>query len=373
MEPGLEDILMRLKDACPEVFPGAVLHVWQGPQSLLQVAVGSTANDELTAPVDVRTVFDLASLTKPLVTTAIMMRLVDAKQVGLEDSIERHLESLARTALGGRSVASLLSHTSGLPAWRPWGEDTIAAHGTKLAGTPGVQERFLEAIAAEPLAPAGIAAEYSDLGYMVLGWLVESVLGCPLDEAFTRLIAEPLGLCRTFFVRVRGGQADEPPCPIEAVAPTEVLNARGGEIRAAVHDDNAFVLGGVAGHAGLFSIAGEVAAILQAMIEAWRGNEGGLWQPETVRLFWEWGGAPPGSTWRLGFDTPSTEGSSCGTRAPAGAIGHLGFTGTSFWLHPESGTGVVLLTNRVHPSRTNEAIRAFRPALHDAIWDVVLG
>ena len=372
MQARIEDAITLLQGACGQVFPGAVLHVWQGNDPVLSLAVGSTALFQNGTLVEEQTVFDLASLTKPLVTTAILMMLVDEGLVCLNDPIGKHLKWLAGSPVADRTLSSLLSHASGLPAWRPYGEEAIARHGLGIAGTATIRASVKETLAGESLHPVGTVSAYSDLGFMLLGWLVETLRGQPLDEAFADAIARPLGLHRTFFVRIREGRPTKIPCPLQAIAATEVLPTRGGLIQGVVHDDNAFVLGGVAGHAGLFSTASEVAKILYAMLDAWRGREDGLWRPETVRRFWSSSGdGPAGSTWRLGFDTPSSVASSCGSHPPEGAIGHLGFTGTSFWLHPPTGTGIVLLTNRVHPSRANEAIKTFRPRIHDEIWDAL--
>jgi CubicO group peptidase (beta-lactamase class C family) len=174
-------------------------------------------------------------------------------------------------------------------------------------------------------------------------------------------------MARASFVRVRAGATEPLAVPVDEVAATELCPVRGRVLRGEVHDDNAFLLGGVAGHAGLFASAADVEAFATATWRAWQGERAGPLDPGVVRAFLAY---PPaqGGTHVLGFDTPSATGSSAGSRHPPRLVGHLGFTGASFWLDLDSGVAVVLLTNRVHPTRTNARIQAFRPALHDAVW-----
>jgi CubicO group peptidase (beta-lactamase class C family) len=196
-------------------------------------------------------------------------------------------------------------------------------------------------------------ARYSDLGFILLGATVERALGEPLDVAFAHRIAAPLGVGTTYRPRTAS-----------ACAPTE------GELRGVVHDENARALGGVAGHAGLFSTARDVSRIAHALVAAWHGARSStvprLLAPARVRQMWT-PSTVVGSTWCLGWDRPSPVGSSAGERWPHDGVGHLGFTGCSLWIDAPRARWVVLLTNRVHPTRDNERIKAFRPALHDAV------
>jgi CubicO group peptidase (beta-lactamase class C family) len=239
------------------------------------------------------------------------------------------------------TVADLLAHASGLPAWRPLYQ-------------AGDAQAMRAAVLAEPLEAApGTRSVYSDLGFMLLGWHLEARLGAPLDQLFARRIAAPLGLELGFR-----------PADAAACAPTE------GTLRGVVHDDNARVLGGVAGHAGLFGTAADVSRVAHALVAAWHGARSTalprLWPAARVQQMWRPSGVP-GSTWCLGWDRPAATGSSAGARWPRDGVGHLGFTGCSLWIDPPRARWVVLLSNRVHPTRANERIKAFRPVLHDAV------
>lgn len=249
------------------------------------------------------------------------------------------------------------------------------------------REILRAAALSEPLeAEPGRRALYSDPGFMLLGWIVEAVGGGPLDRLFQSRVAEPLGLGDTFFPGgSAGGAAPGGGGPRRFVA-TERCEHRSEVNCGAVNDDNAWAAGGVAGHAGLFSTAAEVAALGEAWLEALAGGSPrgatrrakgaagrALLDPEVAREFARVQG-PPGTTRTLGWDTPSAEGSSLGTilgRGPRGAIGHLGFTGTSLWIDLDRGLVVALLANRVHPSRENERIRPFRPRFHDVVAGAV--
>lgn len=296
-----------LQDAVGAVFPSAQLVVIDGGAVVLERAVGAA---------DADTVFDVASLTKPLATASLVM----LKGIGLDETVRP-----------GVTVFHLLSHSSGLPAWKLLGPDPVTA------------------ARAEPLAyPTGTRSIYSDLGFILLGDHVARRCGRSLAELFRDAIAAPLEIETTY------APAFDP----SRIAPCEGL-------RGVVHDENARAMGGVAGHAGLFSTARDVAVIARALLAAWRGD-GGLFPPDALRRFWSPANVP-GSTWCLGWDRPSPGASQAGTRWPRSGVGHLGFTGCSLWLDPPRGRAVALLSNRVEPTRANERIKQLRPALHDAI------
>jgi CubicO group peptidase (beta-lactamase class C family) len=304
-----------MSDAVGEVFPAAQLVVVEGGKEVHARAYGDAG---------LETVFDLASLTKALSTTTLAMRAVAEGQ------------SLDAEVRPGMTWFHLLSHSSGLPAW-------------KLLGAS--RDAILEAVRREPLVrPPGSASEYSDLGFILLGAALETRDGRPLDAQFEELV-RPLGLDI-------GYHPDPRRC-----APTE------GELRGVVHDENARAMGGVAGHAGLFSTAREVSRLTGALVEALK-RERGLVPQEVIGRFWAPSGVP-GSTWCLGWDRPAAIGSSAGVKWPRDGVGHLGFTGCSLWVDPPRARWVVLLTNRVYPSRANQRIKTFRPRLHDAVFDAL--
>ena len=307
-------------------------------------------------PVHHHSRFDLASLTKPMATSTLLALACAKGLLSLEDPLERWLPESRGLPLGAVPLRLLASHASGLPAWVDF-----------FAATRGMQgrERALalrNLVIATPLVGvAGRQAVYSDLGYLLLGWTLEAAWQAPLDQLFDRHVALPLGLSAGF----------KPPAT-EAVVCTEIWPPRcadGLPLRAEVHDDNAAALEGVAGHAGLFASAADVGRWAQQWLRAACGQANDLQLDPQLATRWIHSAGAAETTWRCGWDTPSRPTSSAGERAPQGAFGHLGFAGTSVWLAPEQRLAVVLLTNRVHPSRDHvSGIRQLRPAVHDALW-----
>lgn len=351
------DRLMR-QAVVEGVFPGAVLLVGAGDSVVVHAAYG-VADRLAMRPVTLNTIFDLASLTKPLATTLALMRLV---QQGRLSPAQRLSEWVPEFGVGEKAaitIAQLLTHTAGLPDYRPYY--------LELAARPApARPAWLRArLVREPLlALPGERVRYSDLGFMILQWVVETVSGRPLDRYVSDEIYAPLGAAKSlFFIDLN---REPPPGQIAA---TEQCTWRGRLITGEVHDENAHVLGGVAGHAGLFGTAEGVQRVLSELVNAYHRGEGGaLFEPRTVRRFAQ---RAPGTDRALGFDMPSSLQPSCGRFFPPASIGHLGFTGTSFWVDLERRIMVILLTNRVHPSRTNIAIRAFRPQLHEAVMQAL--
>ena len=258
-----------------------------------------------------------------------------------------------------------LAHAAGFAAHRPFFEQVISDGVAPAQG----RERIVTLAAAEPLAyQPGTRSLYSDLGFILLGDLVERGLGGRLDVLAEKFLFAPLGLRATGF----SGSAA---LSGRKLAPTERCPVRGRMLVGEVHDLNAFAMGGVAGHAGLFANAADLLQLASALCAAWRdtGPAGGspLVPAEVLRLFWQPVGIP-GSTWRLGWDGPSATGSLAGDRLSRQAVGHLGFTGCSLWIDPERESSIVLLTNFVHPTaRKDPRFRALRPALHDAALDAI--
>jgi CubicO group peptidase (beta-lactamase class C family) len=212
----------------------------------------------------------------------------------------------------------------------------------------------------------GTQSLYSDLGFMLLGDLVERGFADGLDKLAERLLFAPLGAHGLGFAGSRALAG-------RTLAPTEDCPVRGGMLLGQVHDLNAFAMGGVAGHAGLFGNAADLLALADALCAAWRdvGADGRapVVPGEVLRLFWQPAGIP-GSTWRLGWDGPSAMGSLAGDRLSRQAVGHLGFTGCSLWIDPRQEISIVLLSNFVHPTvHKDPRFRSLRPAIHDAILD----
>ncbi|HEX2656856.1 MAG TPA: serine hydrolase domain-containing protein [Polyangia bacterium] len=338
------------------VVPGAVVLASADGQTAFHEAFGQRQLIPDSWPATLDTLYDVASVSKAVVTSVLAMQAVGSGAFRLDDAVANHLPEFVGEGKPAVTVRHLLSHASGLPAHRPFYERVV----------PGADRRLgiLRAAAAEPLiAPPGARSVYTDLGFILLGWLLERLGGARLDQQARRSIFEPLGLTATTFT---------PEVGAAPIAATEVCAVRERTVVGEVHDLNAFALEGVAGHAGLFSTAGELAAVARALRAAWHGDAGAsLVERDVIREFWRPAGVPE-SNWRLGWDGPAAHNSQAGARISRAAVGHLGFTGCSLWIDPASDRFVVLLSNRVHPAvRDDPRFRAFRPAVHDAIFDAL--
>jgi CubicO group peptidase (beta-lactamase class C family) len=335
-------------------FPAAVIEVGTSSRVLWQGAFGRLHDDPEAPPTALDSVFDLASLTKPLASTTLVLQLVDRGRLLLEDEVKRWLPQWRGSDRDRVTVGDLLAHCSGLTAHLPLYRDH-----------EGWRE-FEATICSLPLEyAAGTRAVYSDLGFILLGLIVERVADRGLDGQFAALTRE-LGISELAY---------RPPIEWRArTAPTGLDAWRGRVLQGEVHDRNAWALGGVAGHAGLFGTASAVGALSRAWLAPFLDTvtqASPLAAPELLRAFAR-RTAIPGSSRALGWDTMRPT-SSCGTLMHATAIGHTGYTGTSLWLDLARDLYVVLLTNRVHPTDRNEAILAIRPRVHDAIVRAVLG
>jgi len=309
---------------------------------------------------DVASFFDLASLTKPMTALAF-----EAAGLDRSASLESFLPELRGSRTAGVPLELLFAHRAGLPAHLPFYEDL--EEGRLGAKAVLVAASNARAEAPPEHGPGGHAPLYSDLGYILAGVALARAVGArDAGEAIGELIAKPLGLGGSLgtarALRAAGIGFDA------RAAPTEVVAARGGEVRGAVHDENAWALtrDGGSGHAGMFGTLGAVLTFARAALGACL--RGAAADPLGLSGRSSWMVAPrPGGTLLAGFDGKSAAGSSAGTLLGPRTFGHLGFTGTSFWTDPDARVGVALLTNRVHPTRNNAAIRAARPVAHDAL------
>ncbi len=349
MQQGLSD----------RVFPGAVLLVSQNDAVVYHRAFG-VANLFSARQMTVDTVFDLASLTKPLATAVAVMRLVQTGNLHLMQELGCLLPELTHSEKARIQIHQLLSHTSGLPDYRPYYQrlQALAAADRRRA--------LRRLLVHEPLAYAvGQKTLYSDLGFMVASWLIEHVAGRRLDQFVQQEIYQRLGIEELFFIDLAASTPEHP------FAATEQCPWRRVVLQGQVHDENAYVVGGIEGHAGLFGTAAAVQRLLSELLAVRRGRDAtGLFAEDLVNHFLT-PRAPAART--LGFDIPAAQNPSCGRYFSRNSIGHLGFTGTSFWVDLQREITVILLTNRVHPSRHNEAIRSFRPKIHDAVWEALAG
>jgi serine-type D-Ala-D-Ala carboxypeptidase len=338
------DAIARLLDEALAAGLGsaAAVSVGDAGVEVFRHVVGHTRRlPDLGAPITDRTPFDVASLTKPMATVAIAMCLVESRTLDLDAPVRAYVPAAATTG----TVRQLLGHAAGCAAH-------VEFFRRLRAERPTDPHAHLVTLASrEPCDPPGVRAVYSDLGYIVLGAALEAAGGLPLSRLFDKHVAGPLHLAARYATAT-----------IDGAVATE-LDER-GLVCGRVHDENAYEGGGMFGHAGLFASLDDVAKFAAAMV-----SPRSLLQP--ARFFTE--SAVAGASWRLGWDTPSpTPGvSAAGDQWPReGAVGHMGFTGTSIWLDLPRRRWVVLLTNRVHPTRfagTAERIKALRRAVHDVV------
>jgi CubicO group peptidase (beta-lactamase class C family) len=349
------------------VFPGAQLAVRLQGELQCAVVAGRLSSEPPGLLVQPSTIYDLASLTKPLATVTSIVLLIQRAKVALEDSIQQVLAELEGTPIGEATVRDLLTHRSGLPGWRPIYERLEARGMTPgcSGGTQSIRAAVLSLIRDEPLIYVrGERSVYSDLGFMLLGFLVERLSGMALDRWCEEAIARPTGADPLLFCPVAGGGQSLP--EVSKIAPTEQDVWRHRLLRGEVHDENAASMGGVAGHAGLFGTAESVLAVSGAWLRGYHGRESIL-EEKFVRQFTTRQESVSRSSWALGWDTPSAP-SSSGSCFSERSFGHLGYTGTSLWIDPLCELEVVLLSNRVHPTRKNEKIKVFRPLIHDLVY-----
>ena len=342
-----------------KVFPGAVLLVSQNGNLVFHDAFGFR-DLFVNPPMTTDTIFDLASLTKPLATALAMMVLVQQKKIGLDQNLGDVLTAFSQDPKASIKIKHLLYHNSGLADYR--------AFYKKIAHLPFEKRKtaLRKLLVQEPLVhPIGSRVVYSDIGFMILEWLIEEICGKRLDRFVTEVIYGPLGLENLFFIDLK---ADHQP---GVFAATEQCPWRRKLLCGQVHDENAYVVGGVQGHAGLFGKASDVHLLLSHLLSSYHGRPPTpLFHPEMVQLFFQrWADSDKA----LGFDTPSLNDSSSGKFFSPQSVGHLGFTGTSFWMDLDRSIIVIMLTNRIHPNRENEAIKGFRPQLHDAVMQHLLG
>jgi CubicO group peptidase (beta-lactamase class C family) len=346
------DDLMK-KGLREHVFPGAVLLVGKGDDELFLQAYGK-ADLFSNRPMTPETVFDLASLTKPLATALAIAKLVDRGRIALDRPAADWLPELSgdKAAI---TVRQLLCHRSGLPAHR------LFYMSLKNLDPRERKEAVLGLVAHAPLeTPPGSSTRYSDLGFMLLCRLVERTAGCALDRCLAEQVYGPMGIDDLFFMRLPTNSSSR-----HAFAATELCPLRCRLLAGEVHDDNAWYAGGVDGHAGLFGTARAVFHLLRRLAAEHGGCEKTpVFSKEILDLIFK---NNPEDHFSLGFDRPAAENSSAGRYFSKNSVGHLGFTGVSFWMDPTTDLTVVLLTNRVHPFRWHNRLVDFRPEIHDRI------
>ena len=351
----LADVVAYLRaEVDSGAFPGAVLAVGRHGRLALLAPVGHYGVDD-PRPVDAGTLYDIASLTKVVGLTTACMLLVDSGQLELDAPIDRYVPAFAGGAMKDRvTVRQLLTHSAGLVADLPLYDSTS----TRAAALAAVDTTTL-------VAPPGTSYRYSDLSAIVLMQAVERVTGEPFDRFLAERVFGPLGMPATRFL--------PPAASRERIAPTEHDTVfRHRWLRGEVHDESAARLGGVSGNAGLFSNALDLSRFAAMLLNGGAWDTLQLIRAETVAAFTTRQNLPAGSTRALGWDTPADSGySSAGAKLSRRSFGHTGFTGTSMWMDPDRDLFIVLLTNRVHPTRASTAILRVRAHVADLVADAL--
>jgi len=333
-----------------QAFPAASIAVTHEGKLVALRAFGRFTFDSSSTEVTPHTIFDLASVSKVIATTSMAMILYERGLLDLEMPVisivgEFAGEDPRRDEI---TLRMLLAHSSGLPAYE------------KLFLRAHTREELLEAAYSTPLAnEPGSHAEYSDIGFIILGVALERLSDESLDHFCEREVFGPLGMTHTTFNPARDLH--------NGIAPTaNDQTFRHRVVQGEVQDENASVLGGIAGHAGLFSTAQDVATFAHAMLQ----NGQPIMRPETLALFTKRELSPEGTSRALGWDTPSRP-SQSGTHVSSNSFGHLGYTGTSLWIDPERKLSITTLTNRTWPDCSNKAIQQVRPRFHDAVVEAL--
>ncbi|HUX93609.1 MAG TPA: serine hydrolase [Ignavibacteriaceae bacterium] len=332
-------------------FPGAVLLVQMNGKIIHEKAYGHYTYDPASGNISLNSMFDLASCTKVVATTTAAMICFDRGLFNIDDKVSEFLPQFAKNGKENITIKNLLVHDSGLPP-------DIKSYKIYNPNENKTNEIMNEIYNDSLSYPTGTKSVYSDLNFIILGKIIEKVTGVSLDKFCYKNIFKPLKMKSTMF--------NPPSSLMNRIVPTEIDNYwRFRLIRGTVHDETAQLLGGVAGHAGLFSTAGDIAKLLQMLLQKGRYKGRNYIKKSTVEMFTK--KQSDISSRALGWDTKSPEYSSAGHLFSSLSYGHTGFTGTSIWVDPVRKLFVVLLTNRVYPTRDNLKILKVRPLVHDAI------
>jgi len=330
-----------------KAYPGAVVLIWQNGSIIYENSFGKFTYDENSSDVNINTMFDLASLTKVIATTTATMLCLDRGLFNLDDKVVKYIPEFGKNNKENITIKNLLLHNSGLPAF-------IRFYERGLNNNEVLNEIYSSKLENIP----GEKSIYSDLGFITLGKIIEKVTGKTLDKFCADEIFKPLAMNSTYF--------NVPDSLKKFCAPTEIDNYwRMKTIQGEVHDENSYILNGVAGHAGLFSTAEDISKLMAMLMNKGKINGKEFLKSSTIEMFIKRYGSE--STRALGWDTKSEKGSTAGNFFSSNSFGHLGFTGTSVWADPVRNLFVVFLTNRVYPTRENSGLTKVRPALHNAV------
>lgn len=360
------------------VFPGAVLIVGRNGDPVFSQSVGTrsllTPEGGIPHPMAIDTVFDVAALTNIVVTTTLMMKFVESGALRLEDRVSRYIQGFGVHNKSAITVQQLLNHSAGLAAWNPYFEELLKLNSGPRIGvltSRGAKEYIYNAINRSHLKYQPDSRQvFSDIGFILLGSLIENLSGLSLDRAAQKHVFQPLGMKSSSYIDLSMIKRRGIHPVADLIAPTEECPWRKRVLCGEVHDDNAWAMGGIAGHSGVFSTALDLHHFAWEMLAAYRGGSSFL-RRETVAHFWSRQGMPFEPAWSLGWELPNRENGLLEAGLSENAVGHCGFTGCSLWLEPESGVDIVLMSNRIHPSRSNKKIFGFRIELHRAVLKAI--
>lgn len=361
------------------VFPGAVLQVQRFSEILFQEAVGNRTyaqQGEPAVPVRTDTVFDVAGLTSAVVTTTLIMKLLESGKLRLDDRVSRYVQGFGVNNKSVLTVQDLLCHTSGLIAWVPFFEELVRLNSTSRMGvltSRGAKEYVYNVVNRSQLKYQPHSRQvYSDVGLIVLGEIVEILTGMSLDKAAQKLVFQPLGMKGSSFIDLSLVKRRGIHPVLDLIAPTEECPWRKRVLCGEVHDDNAWAMGGVAGHSGLFSMAQDLGVFAAEMLRCYRGS-GSFLRTQTVRGFLTRPEAHFDISYTLGWEVPNRDNGFLDVGFSDQAVGMTGFTGCALWLEPAKDLSIVLMSNRVHPSRSNRKILGFRQELFRSILSAFRG
>ncbi len=320
-------------------------------------------------PMRRQTVFDLASLTKPIATTTSIMLLESEGNLSIDDPVVKYLPTFSERGKQEVTLRHLLTHSSGLKPWRGFHElliDKERKKGERLIATSAGRDFIIDRVLRSSLVhKPGEAAVYGDLNFIVLGEVIKAVSGESIEDFCSTQLFGPLGLTKTRYRACFENTSCIPVDEKSTTAATEECSWRDRVLWGEVHDPNAYAMGGVAGHAGLFAPADDVMRFGKIVLDTWH-DRSDLLPREVLRKFLERQSVPKGSDWALGWDTPSAISSSSGQYFSNRSVGHLGFTGTSLWIDLENEVIVVFLSNRIHLV-SKKSHYGLRPKIHDLI------
>jgi CubicO group peptidase (beta-lactamase class C family) len=352
----ITEILKRgLKE---KVYPGAVLLIAREQDIVFFSNIGDRTLCPQPLPMEKEAIFDLASLTKPLATTLAVMKLVEDNLLDLDEPISSLIKPFQWRDKADITPRLLLNHSSGLPDWKPYYLELIKLPLEERK--PAVRCLIMEESMHEEPQTESL---YSDLGFIVLEWIIEIIARKDLSSFLNETFYRPLRLKTIHLDNVTVESMNKKGLYVA----TEHCPWRKEIMQGHVHDENAYALGGYSGHAGLFGKAYDIFTLTATLVNIYHGSNSSLLKNKTVTTFLSRQRIVPDSTWALGWDTPSKNNSSSGDYFSSNSIGHTGFTGTSIWIDLEKKITVIFLTNRIHPSRSNEKIKGFRPELHNLI------